>query len=136
MDIAEFEFEPIVEKGPGSTRRELFLLTRCPARVVREDVIVLGTYDMHYCADRADEYVLAYDQYRTMFDRKSETLTAVLEGGDVRVRDVRLLSAGHVVIDMGGGLRLDVVPMTGGPVEAWRLMIKGGDHHVYPPDED
>jgi hypothetical protein len=107
-DIAEFTFE-----RDGQWH---LLVARCASRVVRNEVILLGSYDM-----------------RPTFDANAEWLTGILEQRDVRVCAATLLSGGHLVIELFDRIRIDVLPVRAGPVEAWRLIRGGGEYHVYPP---
>lgn len=44
------------------------------------------------------------------------------------------LVAGHLVVELTDSLRIEVLPASAGPTEAWRLAAIGGEHLVYPPE--
>jgi hypothetical protein len=115
---------------------ELFRVhAQCPFRFVRGSQILLGSFDMHWPEDRALNGDVAFDTFRTMYERLACKLEGILAKGSVRVTGATLGAAGTIVLEMTDSVRLEVYPMSSGPShEAWRLIDSRRNHFVYPED--
>jgi hypothetical protein len=123
----------MVEVGLTRGNDEIRLHVQCPVRIVRRAKILLGSTDFRYPLKGHSDQALAFDQYQTQFDRSARLLTEML-GDGLLVREAHLRRDGAFHLATTEELRIEVFPAVSGPIECWRLFIKGSDkHYVYPP---
>ncbi|MFD4720335.1 hypothetical protein ACFWOY_09135 [Streptomyces sp. NPDC058423] len=122
MGVVEFT-------GPGG--EELGLHIQCPFRFVHDDRVLLGSQDMKYPQKGAGPS--AFDDFRTVYDERAQLLNGLLTKAGPRVESVDLGKAGDLTLSWGPGIRLEVFPDCSGREEAWRVLVRGGAHHGYPP---
>ena len=113
---------------------EVRLHIQCPVRILRGSRILLGSQDLRRPHPQADDPQLAFDQYETMFDYAARFITTGF-GDGLPVLEAAMRLDGSLHLQAADGIRVEVFPATSGPVECWRLFVKGsGVHHLYPPD--
>jgi hypothetical protein len=123
----------MVEVGFIRGDDEVRLHVQCPFRIVRHAKVLLGSTDYLYPLNRHADRALAFDRYETQFDRSAKLLTEML-GDGLPVHDAHLRDDGAFHLATAEELRIEVFPAVSGPIECWRLFIKGsGEHYVYPP---
>lgn len=119
----------MVERGFTRQSELVRLHVQCPFRLLRGDRILLATADMRYPLDRDGDRSAAFDTRTTQFDRLATILTSLLAEKAPSVTQATLGAGGVVRLECGDGLRLEVFPDVSGPVECWRLFVKGSDDH-------
>lgn len=125
----------LVELGLRRGDDVLRLHAQCPVRILRNGRILLGSDDMHWPQPGATDRRVAFDRHETMFDRTARRISEGFRAGPVTVREAQLTPDGSIQLDATEGFRVEVLPVVSGPVESWRLFVKGSDqHHVYPPE--
>ncbi|MFG2318499.1 hypothetical protein [Streptomyces tendae] len=67
---------------------------------------------------------------------RTATVNRVLGELRPRVDGVRVDGAGGLTVSWEPGFRLEVFPDCSGRIEAWRVLVPGGAHHVFPPGLD
>lgn len=122
MGVVEFT-------GPGG--EEVGLHIQCPFRFVHDDRVLLGSRDMQY--PQKDAGRDAFDTFRTVYDERAGLLNDLFAKAGPRVESVRLGKAGDLTLSCGPAVRLEVFPDCSGREEAWRVLVRGGAHHGYPP---
>lgn len=123
----------MVEVGFRRGEEEIRLHVQCPFRVVREGRILLGSTDYLYPRDRGTDADVAFDRYETHFDRIAPRLEEML-GDGILVVEAHLRDDGAFHFDTTESLRIEVFPAVSGPIECWRLFVRGADeHYIYPP---
>jgi hypothetical protein len=133
LNIVEIRFQRDSAEGGLPDRLD----AQCAFRAVREEQILLGSYDMSYPKDRNSSSSVAYDSYATIFDSNAALLTDLFESREFHVIDAKLGQAGEVTLSLTDSVRLEVLPACSGPqVESWRAFEKGGEHFVYPEEQD
>ncbi|GLY43163.1 hypothetical protein Amsp01_091860 [Amycolatopsis sp. NBRC 101858] len=111
---------------------------QCSFRAVHGDVILIGSRDMNWPKPGVDRAV-AFEDFTTMYDVRSESLTSSFAEGDYRVTGTGIGPGGLLAVEAVHGsdsIRLEIMPDSSGPkVESWRLFAVGtaDEHHVYPP---
>ena len=71
-----------------------------------------------------------------MYDVRAAKLVAMLVCIDARVLEASLDGAGYLVLSLTESVKIELIPMANGPVEAWRIFQRGGEHYVYPAELD
>jgi hypothetical protein len=120
----------------GLTRGDdlIRLHVQCPFRVVQGGKVLTGSTDMRWPLKRNADPAEAYDTYQTQFDRGAKILTERLATGVFPVLDAEMTGDGAFRLTIVDDVRFESFPATAGPVECWRLFVKGSDlHYVYPP---
>ncbi|MEU7876376.1 hypothetical protein [Dactylosporangium sp. NPDC049140] len=125
LDMVELGFV----RGSESVR----LHVQCPFRLMRGDQIVLATADMRYPVNRHGDRNAAFDARTTQFDRIAAILVeSVLAGTAHAVTRAEVGAGGAVRLECGDDLLAQIFPDVSGPIECWRLFVKGSDdHYVY-----
>lgn len=117
----------------SGTRGEAVMVhLQCPFRVVQDGKIILGSADMRYAQKGAGE--AAFDEFRTVFDARAAVLNRILGELGPSVEDVTVGDAGELTVQWAPGFRLAVMPDCSGAMESWRVFVRGGVHHGFPPD--
>jgi len=119
----------MVELGFTRQTESVRLHVQCPFRLIRGDRILLATADMRYPLDRSGDRSVAFDTRTTQFDRLAAIITSLLTEKVCSVTRAKLGAGGAVRLECGDDLRLEVFPDVSGPVECWRLFVKGSDDH-------
>ncbi|MER7282583.1 hypothetical protein ABT369_49935 [Dactylosporangium sp. NPDC000244] len=126
----------MVEVGFMRGDDEVRLHVQCPFRLVRHSKVLLGSTDYLYPLKAHSDRAVAFDRYETQFDRRAQILTEAL-GDGLPVREAHLRDDGAFYLATADELRIEVFPAVSGPIECWRLFVKGSDkHYVYPPAAD
>ncbi|MFI2375401.1 hypothetical protein ACH5AO_10070 [Streptomyces sp. NPDC018964] len=125
MGIVEFH-------GPDG--EEIMVHMQCPFRIVRHGRILLGSADMRYAQKGAGPQ--AFDEFRMIYDARTTTFNRVLGELRPRVDSVTVGQSGELTVSWEQAFRLEVFPDCSGRIEAWRVLVRGGDHHVFPPGLD
>lgn len=103
---------------------------QCPFRVQRSDAVIVGSRDMNFpLKGRQPE---AFDNLSTVFDDRAGRLTAILGHRQPVVEKVIVGELGDLVIAWTPDYSLKAFVDTSGRVESWRVLIRGGEHHVFP----
>ncbi|MGW4020962.1 hypothetical protein [Streptomyces sp. NPDC005009] len=125
MGVVEFD-------GPGG--ETVMVHMQCPFRIVRHGTILLGSADMRHAQKGAGPQ--AFDEFRTIYDARTATFNRVL--GELRpsVGGMTVGEAGELTVCWEPAFRLEAFPDCSGRVEAWRVLVRGGAHHVFPPGLD
>lgn len=125
MGIVEFH-------GPDG--EEVMVHMQCPFRIVHDAKIILGSADMRYAQKGAGPQ--AFDEFRMVYDARTATFNRVL--GELRpsVGGVTVGEAGELTVSWEPAFRLEAFPDCSGRIEAWRVLVRGGAHHVFPPGLD
>lgn len=125
MGIVEFH-------SPGG--EEVMVHMQCPFRIVHDAKIILGSADMRYAQKGAGPQ--AFDEFRMVYDARTATFNRVL--GELRpsVGGVTVGEAGELTVSWEPAFRLEAFPDCSGRIEAWRVLVRGGAHHVFPPGLD
>ncbi|MEU7467602.1 hypothetical protein AB0A94_03385 [Streptomyces sp. NPDC044984] len=125
MGIVEFH-------GPDG--EEVMGRMRCPFRIAHDVKAVLGSADMRYAQKGAGPQ--AFDKFRMIYDARTTTFNRVL--GELRpcVDSVTVGRPGELTVSWEQAFRLEVFPDCSGRIEAWRVLVRGGAHHVFPPGLD
>ncbi|GAA3818179.1 hypothetical protein ACFS5L_04510 [Streptomyces phyllanthi] len=105
---------------------------QCPFRIVQDGTIVLGSADMRYAQKGAGPK--AFEEFRMIFDARATKLTAILGELHPTVDDVTVGEAGELTVSWEPAFRLVAFPDCSGRIEAWRVLVRGGAHHGFPPD--
>ncbi|MEV0975479.1 hypothetical protein [Streptomyces sp. NPDC049915] len=106
----------------------LGLHVQCPFRIVHGDQVLLGSRDMGYVRDGAED-----DAFATLYDDRAALLNRVLDGARPTVETVHEGAAGALTLEATSGLRVEVFPDRSGGEESWRALARGGPHYGYPP---
>ncbi|GAA2278722.1 hypothetical protein GCM10010415_53790 [Streptomyces atrovirens] len=127
VDMGVVEFH-----GPDG--EEVMVHVQCPFRIVHDAKTVLGSADMRYAQKGAGPR--AFDEFRMIYDARTATLNRVL--GELRpsVGGVTVGEAGELTVSWEHAFRLEAFPDCSGRIEAWRVLVRGGAHHVFPPGLD
>lgn len=123
MGVVEFD-------GPrGET---VMVHLQCPFRIVQDGTILLGSADMRHAQKGAGPR--AFDEFRMIYDARAAKLSAIL--GELRpsVVGVGVGEAGELTVTWEPAFRLVAFPDCSGQIEAWRVLVRGGPHHGFPPD--
>lgn len=124
----------MVEIGLTRGDHELRLHVQCPFRIVRRSKVLLGSADYLYALNVDADPAVAFDRYETHFDHTAKLLTEML-GDGLPVLEARPGSGGAFHLTTAKEFRIEVFPAVSGPIECWRLFVRGSDeHHVYPAD--
>ncbi|XVU28295.1 hypothetical protein ACQPZJ_14995 [Actinoplanes sp. CA-054009] len=103
---------------------------QCPFRVQRSDAVIIGSRDMNFpLKGRQSE---AFDNFATVFDDRAGRLTAILGQRRPVVENVLVDKLGNLVIAWNPDYSLNAFVDTSGRVESWRVLIRGGEHYVFP----
>jgi hypothetical protein len=103
---------------------------QCPFRVQRSDAVIIGSRDMNYpVKGRQSE---AFDNSSTVFDDRAGRLTAIFGQRRPVVENVLVGELGDLMIAWTPDYSLNAFIDTSGRVESWRVLIRGGVHHVFP----
>lgn len=105
---------------------------QCPFRIVQDGKIVLGSKDMRYPQKGAGAQ--AFDEFRTVFDARATALNGILGKLSPSVDGVTVGEGGELTVSWAPAFRLAVFPDCSGRIEAWRVFVRGGAHHGFPPD--
>lgn len=111
---------------------------QCPFRVMHGDVILLGSFDMHWPDERSMDRDEAFETLATKYDLRAHSLTSTFAEEHFRVKSAELGPGGLLVVEADGDaetIRLEAVPACSGPkIESWRFFELGNndDHYVYP----
>ncbi|MFD3497658.1 hypothetical protein [Streptomyces sp. NPDC058678] len=125
VDMGVVEFD-----GPhGET---VMAHVQCPFRIVHDGKIVLGSADMRYPQKGAG--ARAFDEFRTVFDARATTLNGILGQLRPSVEGVTVDDAGELIVSWAPAFRLVAFPDCSGAMEAWRVFVRGGAHHGFPPN--
>ncbi|KOG32429.1 hypothetical protein [Streptomyces resistomycificus] len=124
VDMGVVEFE-------GSGGETVMAHLQCPFRMLHDGKIVLGSADMRYAQKGAGER--AFDEFRMIFDARTAKLNTILAELRPRVEDVRVGEGGELTVSWAPGFRLTAFPDCSGAMEAWRVLVRGGAHHGFPP---
>ncbi|MFC8370754.1 hypothetical protein ACFUIT_22775 [Streptomyces sp. NPDC057239] len=127
VDMGVVEFD-------GLQGETVMVHMQCPFRIVRHGRILLGSADMRYAQKGAGPQ--AFDEFRMVYDARTATFNRVL--GELRpsVGGVTVGEAGELTVSWEPAFRLEAFPDCSGRIEAWRVLVRGGAHHVFPPDLD
>lgn len=103
---------------------------QCPFRVQRSDAVIIGSRDMNfpYKGHQSE----AFENFSTVFDDRAGRLTAILGQRRPVVENVLVDELGDLVIAWTPDYSLNAFVDTSGRVESWRVLIRGGEHHVFP----
>jgi hypothetical protein len=123
MGVVEFE---------GARRETVMVHMHCPFRIVRHGKILIGSADMRYAQKGAGSQ--AFDEFRMIYDARATTLNGVLARLRPSVGGVTVGEAGELTVSWEPAFRLVAFPDCSGTVEAWRVLVRGGAHHGFPPD--
>jgi hypothetical protein len=125
----------MVEAGFLRNDEEMRLHVQCPFRIVRDGRILLGSTDYLYARNRGTDPDVAFDRYDTHFDRIAQRMKEML-GDGLFVIEAHLRDDGAFHLATTEKLRIEVFPAVSGPIECWRLFVKGaGKHYIYPPSQ-
>lgn len=116
----------------GARGESVRIHVQCPFRILGGGTVFLGSHDMRY--PQRDAGPDAFDEFTTMYDKHAAALNTVLGQLRSRVSAVTFGRAGHLAVDGEQGLRLEAFPDCSGPVEAWRVLVRHGEHFGFPPD--
>ncbi|WP_405590501.1 hypothetical protein [Streptomyces sp. NBC_01092] len=105
---------------------------QCPFRIVQDGTILLGSADMRYPQKGAGAQ--AFDEFRMIYDARAAKLNAILGELKPAVVDVSVGEAGELTVSWEPAFRLVAFPDCSGQIEAWRVLVRGGAHHGFPPD--
>lgn len=119
----------MVELGLIRGSEWIRLHVHCPFRIVRADRILLATADMRYPLDRAVDRGAAFEARTTQFDRLATILAGHFAEKVYAVTRAELGAGGAVRLECGDDLRAEIFPDVSGPIECWRLFVKGSDDH-------
>jgi hypothetical protein len=127
VDMGVVEFD-------GLQGETVMVHMQCPFRIVRHGRILLGSADMRYA--QKDAGPQAFDEFRMIYDAQTTTFNRVL--GELRpsVDSVTVGRSGELTVSWEQAFRLEVFPDCSGRIEAWRVLVRGGAHHVFPPGLD
>ncbi|MEV0688799.1 hypothetical protein [Streptomyces sp. NPDC050388] len=125
MGVVEFD---------GRGGEKLMAHLQCPFRITQDGKIVLGSRDMRHAQKGAGAN--AFDELRTVFDARAATLNGILEQLRPSVDGVSVGKAGELTVSWAPAFQLTAFPDCSGQVEAWRVFVRGGVHHVFPPGVD
>jgi len=117
----------------GSRDEAISVHLQCPFRVRRSHAIIVGSRDMRFPQSGAGAD--AFDNFATVFDDRAERLTAVLGHRRPVVQDVLVSALGDLTITWPSDYSLDAFSDSSGRLEAWRVLTRGGEHHVFPQVE-
>ncbi|GAA1848233.1 hypothetical protein [Myceligenerans crystallogenes] len=123
VDMGDFQF-----LGPTGSRVALHI--QCPFRMVRGDIIILGSQDMlRQKGDKFDPFLAA----DSLYDSRSRRLNEKFAERCPVVVGVDLQPGGFLTVHLEGGAAIEAVPDSSRDEEAWRVFARGSDlHHVYP----
>ncbi|MFI2506294.1 hypothetical protein [Streptomyces sp. NPDC018972] len=125
MGIVEFH-------GPDG--EEVMVHAQCPFRIVHETKIILGSADMRYAQKGAG--ARAFDEFRMIYDARATKISKILGQLRPSVDSVTVGRSGELTVSWEQAFRLEVFPDCSGRFEAWRVLVRGGAHHVFPPGLD
>jgi hypothetical protein len=130
LDMVELGFD----KGGKIYRLHVL----CSLRVVSAGQILVGTTDLSFPQDRQMDPAVAYESRKTRYDRATEMLTARFQGDAFDVVEAEMADSGSFAIETTYGVRFEAIPTCSGPMEAWRLFVKGDldAHYVYPESSE
>lgn len=131
-DMIMVEFKP--DDVDDATKAPYNIHAHCPVRFVQGTRLLLGSADMHKSRAKYGDWAAAFDEFHTMYDSIATTLLELLRTRSVRVIGARIGSVGDLIVELTEGMRIEVLPMSSGPHEAWRLFKYEQDHFVYPED--
>ncbi len=92
--------------------------------------MIVGSRDMNFPLKGSQPE--AFDNFSTVFDDRAERLTAILGHRRPVVDNVIVDGLGDLMIAWTPDYSLNAFVNTSGRVESWRVLIKGGEHHVFP----
>ncbi|MFI7409603.1 hypothetical protein ACIBU0_13150 [Streptomyces sp. NPDC049627] len=121
----------VVEFG-GPQGETVMVHMQCPFRIVRHGKILLGSADMRYAQKGAGPQ--AFDAFRMIYDARATRLNTILGELGPCVDGVTVGEAGELTVSWEPGFRLMTFPDCSGQIEAWRVLVRGGAHHGFPPD--
>ena len=114
--------------------RSIAIHIQCPFRLLRDEVLVLGSRDMRY--PQAGAGSQAFDNFRTIFDLRAKSVNVILERLRPSVVDVSVTAVGNLAVWGESNFRLETFPDCSGVVEAWRVLVRNGEHYVFPPEAE
>ncbi|MEU7908926.1 hypothetical protein [Actinoplanes sp. NPDC049118] len=124
----------VVKIGMRRGDEEVMLHVQCPVRILRGDSILLGSDDFLRPHPQAEERGLPADRHETTFDHVAKAMTAEF-GDGVPVLEAEMRPGGSFRLVAADEIRIEGFPAVSGPIECWRLFVKGSNvHYVYPPD--
>ncbi|MEU8229455.1 hypothetical protein AB0C12_07590 [Actinoplanes sp. NPDC048967] len=103
---------------------------QCPFRVQRGDGVIVGSRDMRFA--RTGSQPEAFDNFSTVYDDRAGQLTAILGHRRPVVEDVTVGERGDLAVTWHPGYSLRAFVDSSGRVESWRVLVRGGPHHVFP----
>lgn len=114
----------------GPHGEEISAHMQCPFRVLQEGKLILGSRDMRYPQRGVGSE--AFDQFKTIYDSRAATLSGILEQIRPAVTEVNFGDGGHLAVTWEPTFRVEAFPDCSGPVEAWRVFARGGQHYGFP----
>ncbi|MFB6892463.1 hypothetical protein ACFCX4_24490 [Kitasatospora sp. NPDC056327] len=106
---------------------------RCPFRIVQDGRVYLGSDDL--VPTRGGNRPQGGGPPRMQFDIGADALRSFLRRTGPRVLSVERAPEGDLRIGLEHGLRIDVLPTSSKRGESWRLLVRGGGHLAFPPED-
>jgi len=112
---------------------EFRLHAQCPLRIGVGDRLLMASRDMRYPLSGAGGREQAFDSYRTNYDRFAELVTARFTAHEYPILRAELGRGGKIGLESIEDLWIEVVPDVSGPIECWRLFVRGDNesHYLY-----
>ncbi|MFL6072077.1 MAG: hypothetical protein ACJ73S_01520 [Mycobacteriales bacterium] len=132
LDMAILAFgrdlsSPDEVNGDYKVSSEYALHVQCPFRLSRRDSVLLGSEDLRRETTRSSD-----TEYRVIYDRRSEALDQILSTRAVLVETVNVNELGDLCLELSQDLEIRVFPARTYKLEAWRFVIRGAEHIVFP----
>lgn len=127
-DMATFQFGQRKQVhdyfGRSAAVGEYALHVQCAWRILRGDVVVVGSSDLHYPASHIGSEDIPEDfDWERDPNRRDRLFDALFEGGkrEFAVQRIHVGAGGTCFIEFAEGIRLELFPDDSFPHEHWRL---------------
>lgn len=106
---------------------EYSLHIQCPFRISRRDSILLGSEDL-----RRETTTTSDTEFRINYDRRAEALDKIVSTRELLVDNIDVNELGDVHLRLRQDVEIMIFPARTYKLEAWRFVIRGSDHIVFP----
>ena len=76
----------------------------------------------------------AFDEFATVYDQRARLLSEMLGQKTHTIHDVRVSDLGDLTLTWLPEYSLTAYIDTSGRLESWRVLVKGGEHQVFPAE--
>jgi hypothetical protein len=114
----------------GASGEAIAVHIQCPFRILQDGKLLLGSTDMRY--PQAGAGAEPFDDFQTVYDARARTLNEILAQLGPSVESALVGMGSSLTVRWDPLFRLEVFPDCSGSMEAWRVLIRGGRHFVFP----